>query len=813
MLVGGALALGLLATVGSLMANYAWREAQWEEIRNALRAAVSAAGPLLGGAGGGMDTQIEERVGEFLEAQLPRLDLDEVTVSHDAGAGVTTVSVAGDYAFSSIWRAGGDAAEEMEQSVSVSFEAQRYEVAVALDLSGSMGDHIPGPTEGSRVVKLDAVKDAMDHVATAIETSTATTPGSMMAALVPFASAVNAADTAGTEHGHTAGKERYLRMLAGADGTRAQVLARARDRGAQWVDTFHHYGVGASPGPLRMRSLPADLLDGRDWNLRRTDVAVDVADAVPALDSWVVDDEDFWNGCLMARWGAYWDPDARPAGWSVRDAAQWPARMAVGGWSDGSRGLAAGTPLHLSDAPPDADAPSTLFTAYSWPDSRIGGHADHRLQTVMARLLELDRPGLPIDSRNTALPDHLLQADNDWSVSGSRGGATLCPVAPVTPLTADLATLRDAVSAMALVDPYVPVRCRDCPGASATYLHLGVVWGLRALSPLWRDVWGVDDAQGVSRPAVPCTPGATGPCTAKLRKSILLISDGGNDPGLALHSALGHAAANTNPPWQASRICDRDGRRYLRDYHSAAVLDDEASFNARFATYLDDGHFGGDELPTVLDAFHEVGDRFAPDTAQRRALRGAALRALTPWELFRGRSADATDRLMDVANKFGFDRRPTQIGPLCRPSGPFGPYGRPNDHVYAGDAPLLAGEPLEPVPDVAPFNFQGVRRAAVMDGSPYSGRPTVLWRDFVLRLDDWFKDACDLADKRGVRVHAIFIGDARWNEDNINLMETCVDWTGGTEGQRDVFVTPNAKALTDAFAEIFAVRRSLRFLD
>ena len=64
---------------------------------------------------------------------------------------------------------------------------------------------------------------------------------------------------------------------------------------------------------LWARSLPQDLLDDRDWNLRRTGVVVDVSRQAPSLDTgagpgrWVVDDEDFWNGCVMARWGAYWD--------------------------------------------------------------------------------------------------------------------------------------------------------------------------------------------------------------------------------------------------------------------------------------------------------------------------------------------------------------------------------------------------------------------------------------------------------------------------------------------------------------------------
>ena len=830
MLAGAALVLGLLATLGSLLANYAWREAQWEEIRGALRAAVSAAGPTLGGAGGAGNAAIEERVGDFVEGLLPRLDLGEVTVRHDTGTGVTTVSMTGAYTFSRIWRAGSESAEQIGESVDVTFEARSHEVAVAIDLSASMAWEIAGQEPGTRVVKLDALKAAMQHIATAMQTATATTPGSMMVSLVPFASAVNAADTAGAgtpqQRGRTAGKERYLRMLAGAEGTRAQVLAAARARGGHWVDTFHHYGVGANTGPLRQQSLPEDLLDGRDWNLRRTNVSIDVSQAVPQLGNWVVDDEDFWNGCLMARWGAYWDPDARPAGWSAAWAAEalparswgdprrtrsWPATMAVDAWSAGAASLPATTPLHLSDAPPDADAPSTLFTAYSWPDARIGGHADHRLQTVMARLLEVDRPGLPIDSRDTALPDYDLQADNDWSVTGSRGGATLCPPVPLTPLTDDLTRIANAINELATVEPFVP--CHGCMGVSATYLHLGVVWGLRALSPLWREVWGVQDIQEVPRPAVPCAPGESAGCTQGLQKSILLVSDGRSIVGEPLKATIRHAAEGTNPAWESGLTCDRSNHRFLRDYHATGALETESAFNARFGAYLDGSRFGGAELDAVLDAFHEVGDRFANDTPERRALRAAALRGLTPWELFRGRSAGVTDLLMDETNGFGFERRPTQIGPLCRPTGLFGPYGRPNDHVYAGNAAQVTGGPLPPVPDVAPFHFEGLGAGVALTNLPGShDDPWPLHTALGRRLDDWFANACIDAGARGVRVHAIFIGGTRFNAGPISTLETCVDRAGGTFGHRDVFVTPDAQSLADAFGEIFAIDRSLRFL-
>ena len=47
MLYAGAFGLMLMASVGTMMTNYAWQEAQHEELRGALRAAVSASSRLL----------------------------------------------------------------------------------------------------------------------------------------------------------------------------------------------------------------------------------------------------------------------------------------------------------------------------------------------------------------------------------------------------------------------------------------------------------------------------------------------------------------------------------------------------------------------------------------------------------------------------------------------------------------------------------------------------------------------------------------------------------------------------------------------
>ena len=328
------------------------------------------------------------------------------------------------------------------------------------------------------------------------------------------------------------------------------------------MDSFLQYGAGAGLGPVRRQFLPDDLLDDRDWNLRRTDVDIDVSAQIPGLRTWTVDDEDFWNGCLMARWGAYWNPAARPAGWRQADTDNWPVRQAVPAWTAASTALPANTPLHLSDAPPDGADPHTLFTAYSWPDARISGDADHLLQGAMQEMLS---PNYSFTLYQTRRPlnfvDYATRADNDWSLpaGAGAGGGINCPRNPITPLTEDPDVLAAAVADLAVIGSPNLYKHHYQP-LEGTYLHLGIVWGLRTLSPLWSGVWDIDDALGDERPVVPCAPGEqTADCQANLVKSILIISDGGVNFGPGEVSRTGFLRA----PGPERDLADRSvpGRR------------------------------------------------------------------------------------------------------------------------------------------------------------------------------------------------------------------------------------------------------------
>ena len=801
MLVGGALAISLLAGIGGTMTNYAWREAQIEELRSAVRAAVSAAGPLLAGAGGSADAAIEERVGAFLAGLVPGLSLDSVTVTHDVETGMTSVSVAGDYLFASLWATGSDEPEPVEETVGVKLEVDRYEVAVALDVSSSMLGTMPSGIEGVSIVMMEGLKNAMGSVLTVVEEASKNDPGSIMVSMVPFGVAVNVADTCNPDPdtglcraAHSPAKERYVRMLAGPHATTAATLAAARTGGRHWVDTFHHYGAGSNLGPLWARSLPDDLLDGRDWNLRREDVEVDVSAVAPSLDTgagpgiWAVDDEDFWNGCVMARWGAYWDAQARPPGWTAdATAVNWPSTQAVPGWSPAAAGLPAKTPLHFSDAPPDAADPNTLFTAYSYPDARIGSTADHRLQSVMLDLLEPDwRGGVRAAT----------QGDNDWSVGADRAGASMCPPAPLMPLTEDVDVLRSAIDRLGAIPRHGPFN-----GLSANYLHLGVVWGLRTISPLWRDVWQVEDAAARSRPATPCAAGdAAVGCDTDLHKSILIVSDGSNDFGTVARGRQNPPSPPNNARFGVDALSGCIARR-MPTYSAAAGERSEDAFNTHFSDFVDaDGHFAAGGMTTVLDAFHARGDPLADEDA-RRSLRENVLTGVTPWQIFRGVDrAGAIDGLLDSDNEFGFSGRPVQLHHFCGWSSLFGAYGRIDDAIRVGESGTLPATLLDPVHGAAPFN---------VDSGLVSGHDIRLGLSG--QLDDWLYESCTLAGQRGVRIHAIYMGSGDYSPP-IDVLKECVRSAGG-DPERDVYVTPTAQGLTNAFTELFTIRRNLRFLN
>ena len=798
MLIGGSLAMLLMATVGGMMANFGWREAQQEEIDGALRAAVSASAHFMRGDLGAAEEQVKERVAGFMRGLLGDITLtkDDIAVDHDFATNQTTIRIEGNatYAFGSLWGGAGAAVRESLQGeyVVVAFDASQYEFALALDVSTSMG-HRP---LGWSVTRLDALKDSIGAIAQTVDGVAQTNPGIVTVSLVPYSNVVNVADTSGMAQ--TAAKERYVRMLTGdAYDTQA-----SRDTHGHWVDTFHSYGTGDDMGPLASRDLP-DFQSLSDWNLYQRG-SEDVSVQAPHVGTWSFRGQDFWNGCVMSRWGAYWDPSARPPVWDSADSTNWPAKTTVPGWAPGSTGIP-GLPLHLSDAPPDVSDPNTRFTAYSWPDARIHGFADSYLDRVLRRTL---------DSTYAPLFDDLPVSENHWHLyAQDRGGALLCPEPFIIPLTDDLSTLQTANS-------FDVVQTQSATQRGQTFLHLGIVWGLRTLSPLWRDVWKTRSVSGDDLPRTPCLDGGTTQgCSQFVEKAIVIISDGAtafDNPtrGRSFGEYDPARAVGSNPSFSYGECRRTFGSIGFADYRTAMSAEDSATFDDSFDVDAD-GVLTPTGLSSVLDGFQEFhpttsaldptvpSDRLVIDAY--RLLWENALRDMTPWQLFRGhddnsptRNTDAIDVLVDHANGFEVRGRPVQNGHFCRPHTPFSAYGRVDELVNIGDGP--------PVSDVAPLTDP-----SWLISSPETDlRPPVL-----ARLNDWFWEACDIAGQRDVRIHAIYIGgDTRpWEQAAIALLEGCVDrGYGGNPLRDEVYATPTEQELKDAIEDIIDIRRTLRFI-
>ena len=816
MLIGGGIAMLAMVTAGGMLTNYAWREAQEEEVQAALRAGVAAASHFLRGGPTANEDAIKERIAGVLRGLLDELtiDKDDIVVEHDLATNRTTIRIAGDarYAFKNLW-AGGRAVDDepLRDQVVVEFEQRQFEFALALDVSPSMGQ----TPRGWSKTRLKALQDAVSTIAQTVGELSTTNPGLIAVSLVPYSNVVNVADTSGEEK--TEAKERYVRMLTGANYD----SQTSRDTTGHWVDTFHSYGTGDDMGALASRDLP-DFLSATDWNLHKTGTE-DISAQRPGAGTWSFRGQDFWNGCVMARWGAYWDSSARPTIWDPTDTSNWPAEKDIAGWAPGSASIE-DLPLHLSDAPPDADDPNTRFTAYSWPDANIHGTADGYLDQVLRRTLT--------PSYNPSA-SHLPRSENHWHLHlHDHGGSLLCPAASVVPLTDDLETLQTANS-------YQTAPVHSKTGGGQTFLHLGIVWALRTLSPLWRDVWDTQSVSGEALPRTPCASGGTTTgCSPSVQKAIVIISDGQNwftlpRLGRSFGSYERGEPVTANPAHHGRSAALCDGVITSGNYPDLSSANSyttamSAETPATFANDFDvdqDGKFSGTGLSTVLDgfqAFHpttkdldstQLADRLTINAY--RAQWDNALEDMTPWQLFRGydtdlpttdehgmpiTQADATDVLMTASNLFDFEGRPVRNRHFCRPHTKFSAYGRVDELVRIGDGP--------PVDDVAPFSLPSATGLKLNTGRFYK-------RHIDTRLDDWFLQACDLAATRRVRIHAIYIGTRIRPSDltAISLLEQCIDrGYGGRSGVDEVRVVPTAQALEDAIENIVNVRRTLRFV-
>ena len=822
MLYTGVVALTMLTGVGGMMSNYGWREAQQVEIDAALRAAVSAIGNLLDGlsntdTAAATEALIKDRVAKFLDGLLANIDVDDddVTVAHESTSRITRITVGGqatvdfDELFASD-SSGNSNVGLTTQTVAVQLLTDRYEIAVATDLTQSMRNKMADADGGFTGPKrIDALKTAADVIEDVLTERAEADPGSMTVAVVPFGSAVNVADTTGS--GDTEGKRRYAHMLMGAAIDTDEARATTR----HWVDTFHDHGTGANMGALQSRSLPDFYLGSKDadgntrtsttadWDLR-ADEDIDVSSLAP-LNTWSVNGKDFWNGCVMARWGAHWHPDARASNDENVTTMSWPAKADVDGWTTLSAGLT-NEPLHLSDAPPDHADPHTRFTAYSWPDARIAVNADMQLHTVMVEMLgDNARPTTASTEHtvNDTVISHvaLSRRYNNWATrDATRGtdGSSLCPEQAILPLTNSSTTVGTAFDELTVIKSHGN-------RFSNTLLHLGVVWGLRALSPLWADIWANSNP-----PIATCAEGETADCDPKLKKSIVLITDGYPYIYRPLRGRVADKRSTASPAnpnmtafgnsYDSQSSCSRLDE--FSDHYKAAMADTTArAFNTRFSAFVDSTtkEFTNEGLQHLANVVEQVMHANSPVASSKKTAWMSSLSGLTPWQLFRGDGfldggGHVVDRLM--AADLGLAGRPMLNDHICRRGLSFTPYGRPDDLVQVGS---------EPVEGVAPFTR----------GADWTDTPSGISREQIALLDDWLQEACRIAGDRNVAIRVIFLtkrpGGSR--QAAFDRLEACIDAAGGDPDVDEVITAPTEQELKEAFESVFRVKRRLRFLD
>ena len=247
------------------MIDYAWREAQWQEVRAAMRAAVAAAAPLFSGAPNAATTrQIQERIAGFASGLVADLDItpERVELTYDAATGVYTIVARGVFPFERIWHGGRDP-EPVADTIKVAQDSERIEVAIAVDVSWPMEERTPwgdrqAPETRGYWRKFYMVSKALKEFADEVEGA----GGNVMLSLVPYGATVNVADTCDPDPrtGECRGRQtpdkiRYLKMVLGYDyddphtlGALGEFAPRNDPNNGHWVAAYHEYGVSSRSG-------------------------------------------------------------------------------------------------------------------------------------------------------------------------------------------------------------------------------------------------------------------------------------------------------------------------------------------------------------------------------------------------------------------------------------------------------------------------------------------------------------------------------------------------------------------------------------
>lgn len=315
--------------------------------------------------------------GSTIDATVTNFDLDlsedQSLVTLDATATLPTTFM----------RIFGEQTMQVSARSEITRETKGLEVAMVLDLTGSMNDPA---SAGDSTPKIQSLRVAANDLIDILFGNNAQVDD-LWIGIVPFASSVNIGSS----------RTSWLTDYA--------------------TYTTQNLCIGPTSGTPKCPSSPAPLSTAK-VSTRTNPVTLVDRYMFSNKSGWYFSPHS-WRGCVLERWT------------NNRD---------------------------VTDAPPSVQGFQTFFSDDTSASGLPNGYTNNwRSDTNGNYLVALDRDG------DTG-PDEL---------SANRG----CPEYPITTLTNQKATLKNAINAMQWPNGF-------------THINVGAVWGWRLLSPQWRNQWG-----------------------------------------------------------------------------------------------------------------------------------------------------------------------------------------------------------------------------------------------------------------------------------------------------------------------------------